>query len=134
MHTNELDHVDIDIRGGYAFLSGDDSAELELSCDFILPWTQRLPPDSWTDQQKAAHAEVFGYLPYWKDIFERDTLHLIRFLQHHMVENTVAIISGTSQEEDSCWYWTVGFTNKTTVWKTQSDVEKDVERLLGLRL
>jgi hypothetical protein len=125
-----LKEVNVDVREGYAFLTGTEYADVEISLNDREPWQDRLPPDDWTEPQKEAHAAVFGYLPYWRKVMKGDTLQLIAFLQHHMVENTCAILSGTNQEDGDCWYWTVGFTPQREVWMTRFDVEKDLERRL----
>lgn len=112
----------------FVFLSADENGDLEVQIDEVGRWWDQLPPGDWTEEQKRAHAETFGYLYYYTDFFnDTGEVKLLPFLQHHMVEGSVAVISGVSHEDGSCWYWSVAFTHDRQEWLGMSEVEKQLE-------
>ena len=119
----------------YVFVSGDEHASLEPEIDEWGEWAERLPPDDWTDEQKAAHAETFGYLPYYRKFCDPSDeggleVSIIRFLQHHMTEDCVAIMDCVSHEDGSLWYWSVAFSHDNCVWQGMDDAHKVLEEKL----
>lgn len=75
-------------------------------------WWELLPPASWTNAQKEAHAAVHGYLSYWAEFYSKheQTVDIVSFLQHHQVPDTVATIRGASIDDDGTPYaWCVAF-------------------------
>jgi hypothetical protein len=117
----------------YVYVGGDESASLEVEVDEWGEWAERLPPDDWTDEQKAAHADAFGYLSYYRKFCDPEgsgEVNLIAFLQHHMTEDCVAIMDCVSHEAGSLWYWSVAFSHDDVVWQSMDDAHKVLEEKL----
>ena len=117
----------------YLFLNGDENASLEVEVDEWGEWSERLPPEERTDEQKRAHADTFGYLHYYEKFCspeDSSEVRLLAFLQHHMVEGEIAVINGVSHEGYSIWYWTVAFTHDKDVWTDLERVCHELEEEL----
>jgi hypothetical protein len=110
------------------WISGDDGASLDISVDAMeaYEWYNRLPPGSWTDDQKKAHAHTVGYLPDWAAIVDTgdDSVNLLPLIRRHMVDGCVAVIHGVAYGDGTTWYWSVAFTSEKEEWDSQHDVEK----------
>lgn len=127
--TNNWD-IDYHEKEPYVFFNGDENCSLDFETDEFGEWAERLPPEDWSDEQKAAHAAAFGYLDYYREFSEPEEssdVRLLAFLQHHMVEGEVAVMHGVSHERYSTWSWMVAFTHDRQEWMGADDVRKHLE-------
>lgn len=110
--------------GGY-----DASLSLQ-SCDLddIL---KRVPPEEWTEREKFGHAEAFGYPTWLPEIATGDELDVVGFLQRHITDETVGVITGAGHE--ALRYvdgWVCVFTKDQCEFETLGETSKRLERTI----
>jgi len=138
----------VEIHGGKdAFLeSARNFSAITVGVDHAYKhWFDRVPPTTWPQKRRQAHADLYGYLWYWDEVFvgyahegeggERQWpvgVSLLRFLQRHLKKGTFATICGIVHQSTSA-AWMVSFTADTVVWGSFDTLDAHLEHSLKVR-